>query len=89
MPRFRKKPVEIDAFRLGVKGQPTPAPAWFGSPDPSAITGDGILIRTLEGDMLARWGDWIIKGVAGEIYPCRPDIFAATYDPVSDRWPNS
>ena len=42
-----------------------------------------LLIPTLEGDMLARPGDWIIKGVQGEFYPCKPDIFAATYDPVS------
>lgn len=37
-------------------------------------------IRTLEGNMRADVGDWIIKGVAGEFYPCKPDIFAATYD---------
>lgn len=41
-----------------------------------------ITIRTLEGDMTARKGDWIICGVAGEFYPCKPDIFEATYDPV-------
>lgn len=83
MPRFRKKPVEIDAFRLGQNGQPTPAPAWFGSPDPSSITENGIIIHTLEGGMLARWGDWIIKGVNGELYPCRDDIFRKTYELVS------
>jgi len=41
-----------------------------------------LLIDTLEGTMTARRGDWIIKGVVGEIYPCKPDIFAATYEPV-------
>jgi hypothetical protein len=80
MPRFRKKPIVIDAFRLGQKGQPTPAPLWFGSPNPSWITDDGILIPTPEGVMLAGWGDWIIRGVQGEIYPCKPDIFALTYE---------
>lgn len=45
-------------------------------------TAIGLLIKTLEGEMLARGGDWIIKGVAGEFYPCKPDIFAATYEPV-------
>lgn len=80
MPRYRKKPVTIDAFRLGQKGQPTPAPAWFGSPDSSRITDDGILIPTLEGDMLARWGDYVIRGIQGEIYPVKPDIFEATYE---------
>ena len=43
---------------------------------------DHILIPTLEGDMEARPGDWIIKGVAGEFYPCKPDIFEQTYEPV-------
>ena len=43
-----------------------------------------LLIPTLEGDMLAQPGDWIIKGVQGEFYPCKPDIFAATYDLVED-----
>lgn len=42
-----------------------------------------LLIRTLEGVMEARDGDWIIKGVKGEFYPCKPDIFAATYEPCS------
>lgn len=40
-------------------------------------------IRTLEGDMTAMPGDWIIQGVKGEIYPCKPDIFDATYDPAA------
>lgn len=39
-------------------------------------------IPTLEGVMIARHGDWIIRGVQGELYPCRPDIFAATYEPA-------
>jgi hypothetical protein len=42
----------------------------------------GLAIPTLEGLMIARQGDWIIKGVQGEIYPCKPDIFDATYEPV-------
>lgn len=43
-----------------------------------------ITIPTLEGDMIAKHGDWIIKGVNGEFYPCKPDIFAATYERVGD-----
>jgi len=43
-----------------------------------------LLIHTLEGDMMAQEGDWIIKGVKGEFYPCKPDIFAATYEPVDE-----
>lgn len=41
-----------------------------------------LIIRTLEGDMRASYGDWIIRGVKGEFYPCKPDIFEATYEPV-------
>jgi hypothetical protein len=40
----------------------------------------GLVIPTLEGEHLASPGDWIIRGVAGEFYPCKPDIFAATYE---------
>jgi hypothetical protein len=43
---------------------------------------DELIISTLEGDLRASPGDWIIRGVKGEFYPCKPDIFAATYEPV-------
>lgn len=43
----------------------------------------GLLIPTLEGTMLAMENDWVIRGVKGELYPCKPDIFEATYEPVS------
>jgi hypothetical protein len=43
---------------------------------------DGFLIPTLEGDMKASFGDYIIKGIKGEYYPCKPDIFEATYEKV-------
>jgi hypothetical protein len=43
----------------------------------------GLWIPTLEGLMLGRQGDWIIRGVKGELYPCKPDIFEATYEPES------
>jgi hypothetical protein len=44
-----------------------------------------IYVKTLEGLMEAAEGDWIIRGVKGEIYPCKPDIFAMTYDPVDEQ----
>lgn len=47
--------------------------------------GPHISIRTLEGTHAAEPGDWIIRGVAGEFYPCKPDIFEATYEPVASR----
>lgn len=43
-----------------------------------------LVIRTLEGDMRVSYGDWVIKGVKGEFYPCKPDIFVETYEEV---WP--
>jgi hypothetical protein len=43
-----------------------------------------LAIPTLEGLMIAHEGDWVIRGVQGELYPCKPDIFAATYEPVGD-----
>ena len=43
---------------------------------------DGMFIKTLQGEMRASTNDWIIRGVKGEIYPCKPDIFEATYEAV-------
>jgi len=52
-------------------------------------TGEMLAIETLEGTMTANPGDWIIRGVKGELYPCKPDIFGATYTPVGDGIPIS
>lgn len=90
MPMFRKKPVEIEAQRLpdAVDGQAQSGlvndiAEWCdGQLINDAMDGWCILIDTLEGQMKALPGDWIIKGVKGEFYPCKPDIFAATYEPV-------
>lgn len=85
MPKFVKKPIVIEAVKwdgttrawddleaLGLKeAEISKFPA-------------GIVIPTLEGNMLAMSGDWIIRGVKGEFYPCKPDIFEATYDPVEE-----
>lgn len=50
---------------------------------PPAVQADGTLeIETLEGVMTAQIGDWIIRGTKGEIYPCKPDVFADVYEPV-------
>lgn len=78
MPMFRKKPVVIEARRYTNDGLLAESVAeWCGGRQ----TDDGCVIHTLEGDHLANYGDWIIKGVKGEFYPCKPDIFKATYDP--------
>lgn len=83
MPKFRKKPVVIEAEQLTVKNKDR---AYNFITCNHYADGDAsnpsIRIETLEGEMTASIGDWIIKGVAGEFYPCKPDIFAATYEAV-------
>jgi hypothetical protein len=79
--RYRKKPVEVEAFRYHVD----PIPDWFMDKvsDLTVIMRETFCqIMTLEGEMRGQNGDWIIQGVTGEIYPCKPDIFLATYEPV-------
>lgn len=80
--RYRKKPIVIEAWRLG---SDEPRPGWLVSSRERPLTGNGadyLEIHTLEGMMRAERGDWVIRGVQGELYPCKPDIFAATYEPV-------
>lgn len=88
--RYRKKPVEIDAVQF--KGSSTQASAidrWIAGEEyvePGVATRDitTVEIVTLEGTMTASMGDWIIRGLKGEFYPCKPDIFAASYDQVNE-----
>jgi hypothetical protein len=85
MPKFRKKPVVIEAEQFVV---------WDMNEIPLFITIHGvtfpvtkdatIMIPTLEGQHIASNLDWIIKGISGELYPCKPDIFVRTYDLVED-----
>jgi hypothetical protein len=83
MSQYRKKPVVIEATQ------------WFKHGDHSAVVvPSGVinqsefgLVRTLEGWHVVTPGDWIITGVKGEHYPCKPDIFAATYEPASQAAP--
>lgn len=82
MPRFRKRPVVIEAMCYDGKNAMAIL-AWAQTPEISEdFCGGGIEIPTLEGTMRADVGDWIIKGVKGEFYPCKPDIFEATYEAV-------
>lgn len=89
MPMFRKRPVEVEA-RL-FDGLKSGCEIWDWANGPISLASekdsDGeripvLEIETLEGVMTASVGDWIIKGVKGEFYPCKPDIFAATYEPL-------
>jgi hypothetical protein len=88
--RFRKKPVEIDALPVAAALHAA-AHSWRQLPDwmekaydrgEVVFAPEAVLINTMEGQMRGDLGDWIIRGVKGELYPCKPDIFAATYDPV-------
>ena len=88
--KFRKKPVVIEAFQWTGDENQLKDPIWIcdairdgrvtlpskGTPQVE------MLIRTLEGVLIAQRGDWIIRGVKGEIYPCKPDIFEMTYEPA-------
>jgi hypothetical protein len=79
---YRKKPVVIQAMRLTGNNAHDLAD-WVGEQGTVKWVGSGVpavLIKTLEGTMQADVGDYIIKGVQGEFYPCKPDIFEATYD---------
>ncbi|QZA69098.1 hypothetical protein 010DV004_161 [Bacillus phage 010DV004] len=85
MAKYRKKPVEVEAFLFDVD----PAPDWFSKRVASREIVVGYeghsafcLIPTLEGQMYGSAGDYIIKGIQGEIYPCRADIFEVTYEKV-------
>lgn len=83
MPRFRKKPIVIEAIQ------------WFKDGDHPAVKRIPIelvngcwavdQIETLEGPMNVIPGDWIITGVEGEHYPCKPDIFEASYELAGDE----
>lgn len=84
MAKFRKKPVVIEAERW--QGDNFTAIKRMADNGPTISVHRGVIyIETLEGTNFANPGDCIIKGVAGEFYPCKPDIFAATYEPVEER----
>lgn len=88
--KARKKPVEIEAFRFETNNETDDRNMndiciWANQgkdEPPLSHNGTDIFIKTLEGTMRATCGDWIIKGVKGEFYPCKPEIFDATYDIV-------
>jgi hypothetical protein len=95
--RYRKRPVEVDAIRWTGRNETEVIDfifeddRWREGIDDGYVNGPGIGmtpglgtldIPTREGMMTASAGDWIIRGIQGELYPCKPDIFAATYEAV-------
>ena len=83
MARFRKKPVFIDAIQWVGDNFDEIYNFVGGSSEKPYLEDSLVVIHTLEGDHTANEGDWIIKGVQGEFYPCKPNIFDQTYDPVA------
>lgn len=92
MATFRKKPVVVEAVLVRDFNH-CDSPSWAFETAPLwmvealqnltlACAPDGIYIKTLEGEMKANLDDWIIRGVRGELYPCKPDIFEQTYESV-------
>ena len=90
MSRYRKKPVEVEAFQL----KDMPWPSWFEEAIHEEVamvvvnnnTDEicSVTIHTLEGNHRAEPDDYIIRGVRGELYPCKPDIFEQTYERVEE-----
>lgn len=89
--RYRKKPVVIEAVHWdGAVITATTIIDWMLASGGTARYHDGpsaLSIDTLEGTMTAVPGDWIIKGTQGEFYPCKDEIFAATYEPAGEYVP--
>ncbi|MBY4571227.1 hypothetical protein ACN95_14500 [Gordonia sihwensis] len=89
---FRKKPVTIQAMQLTPENRGQiikwgAASTQLGRVIPAVQPADDsaqLLIHTLEGTMRAEWGDWIVRGVQGEFYPVKPDIFTVTYEATTD-----
>ncbi len=78
--KFRKKPLVIEAVQF--IGNDAECLAFCPIAREPVDNKDNLIIPTLEGEMRVSFGDWIIKGVNGEFYPCKPDIFEQTYDKV-------
>lgn len=92
MQKFRKKPVVIEAVQMpngpGLQIKERQAVVDWCDENRGGrtirYTTAGMFIETLEGEMKVSDGDWIIKGIAGELYPCKPEIFEATYEGAED-----
>lgn len=84
MPRYKKKPIIIEAIQWD--GNNTQEIFNFallnGKESAVSHSGDKLIIATLEGQMIASVNDYIIKGIKGEFYPCKPDIFESSYEKV-------
>lgn len=95
--RYRKRPIEVEAFQMtyGRRWDNSGWPQWlhmaWNGPDneagslwidPQDEKGENLVCGTFERAVYVSWDDWIIQGVQGDLYPCKPDIFESTYEPV-------
>lgn len=80
--KFRKRPVTVEAVQW--TRNTVSDVLLFLAGMSKGVHGGKLIINTLEGPITAEYGDWIIKGVKGEFYPCKPDIFELTYEPVPE-----
>lgn len=81
--KFRKKPVVIDAIQFNsITDLYEMCVCWDRFVEKHSYDGSTLKIHTKEGDMRAKAGDWVIRGIEGEFYPCDPMIFKMTYEPV-------
>jgi hypothetical protein len=96
MAKYRKKPVVIEAYQYEgdfVSSGNWTAPDWVNEAYNNGVlvykevgnTPPELYVKTIEGDMKCNYKDYIIKGVKGELYPCKPDIFEETYEQVDER----
>ena len=92
--RFRKKPVVIEAVLIGANvacftEMPTRLKTALqdGKVRNALDEEDGVIVHTLEGDLRGRPGDWLIYGTAGELYPCKPEIFETIYEACPELTP--
>ena len=94
MKKYRKKPVIVEAFKWCGDNTQTEDPEWINTAIATGsvyFTSEGtcycqMKIKTLEGVMTAELGDYIIKGIKGELYPCKSDIFEQTYEEVTNEY---
>lgn len=90
--KYQKKPIVIEAFKWTGGPDQTEDPVWIVDAikrgdvtfDKDTDSTPNMLIKTLEGIMVANVGDYIIQGIKGELYPCKADIFEASYDRVAE-----
>jgi hypothetical protein len=82
MAKYRKKPIVIEAIQFTAEGNSFDLGGLLSEGGHIDFNDGHLLIHTLEGVMRADLNDWIIRGVEGELYPCKPGIFAASYDPI-------